>query len=175
MNFGGGYLGSHRCLQEATDSMWWPQQVPSKWEACQLWPGLCLSCARIISHKPHLENVLNCYIFLWQVLTSHNLCHSDLFRMERSRITQSHAVITWPKHASYSWFHCRCQQASEFLLHNQRANVWRKSWNWSWTSLWILTNLYTHTVRDYTETGTVWLDDILVTVQNGCLWVTTVV
>ncbi len=39
--------------------------------------------------------------------TSNNLCHSDLFRMERSRITQSHPVITWSTHATHSWFQYR--------------------------------------------------------------------
>lgn len=44
---------------------------------------------------------------------SHNLCHSDLFRMERSRITQSYPVITWSTHATHSWFQYRCQQGKK--------------------------------------------------------------
>lgn len=46
----------------------------------------------------------------FSALTSPNLQHSDLLRMERSRITQSHPVITWPRHATHSWFQYRCQQ-----------------------------------------------------------------
>lgn len=30
------------------------------------------------------------HFFLWEALPSYNLCHSDLLRMERSRITPSH-------------------------------------------------------------------------------------
>ena len=42
------------------------------------------------------------YMFQWGALTSHNLNHSDLSRMERSRITQSHPAITWSRHATHS-------------------------------------------------------------------------
>lgn len=109
---------------------------------------------------------------------SHNLCHSDLFRMERSRITQSYPVITWSTHATHSWFQYRCQQrkkdrerqtssyctiTAQVRLKLSTSQLWQTGTNTE-IKLWVC---------DYTGTGTAWLDDTLVTVQKTHSWVTT--
>lgn len=129
-----------------------------------------------------MHRAFNSYIFLWEGLTSHNLYHSDLFRMERSRITQSHPVITWSRHATHSWFQYRCQQrkrqreANKFLLHNHCTGkgVWKNS-SCPPPGMWqtgICTDIQLW-VCDYAGPGTAWLDDSLVTVPNTHLRVAT--
>lgn len=122
---------AERSSRKEQTGAWWHQQVqfcliysPNHYEDyrntyCQIiyifhpaQPRLAIQC------------IVCSYIFLWGALTSHNLYHSDLFRMERTRITQSHPAITWSRHATHTWFQYRCQQrkrqreANKFLLRN---------------------------------------------------------
>lgn len=96
-----------------------------------------------VAAQPRLEiqSVVCSYIFLWGALTSHNLHHSDLLRMERSRITQP--AITWSRHATHSQSQYRCQQrkrqreANKFLLHNHCTIKYvLKNWSCPSTGLW---------------------------------------